>query len=83
MKNDDRVWLDFLTDMKDRKYKVKIYLKEKNQITQTDRQTGVDIIKLNNIMLSGHLDDFDGASIRLKNHTCLIERSSIMSIKPE
>lgn len=77
---DNKIWLEFLGDMKKQNKKVKIYLKEKNQISQIDNESGIEVIKLNNIMLQGFIDDFDASSIRLKNQVCLIERPSVMSI---
>lgn len=77
------VWTDYLQDKKNARQKVKVYLNEKNQTIQNDPKTGVEIIKLNNIMLGGHIDCFDEKSLRLKDKECLIERSSVMSIKSE
>lgn len=79
---DKSTWLTFLEDMLSQNKKVKIYLTKKNQVTQIDQDSGIEVIKSNNTMLQGYLADFDENSIRLKNQTCLIERPSVISIAP-
>jgi len=73
-------WSKFLADKKANNSRIKVYLTEKNQVVQHDRNQ-VEFVKTNNIMLSGFIDEFDETSLRLVDKECLIERGSIMSIK--
>ena len=74
------VWNEFLQQKKDNKERCKIYLNEKSTIFQYNKSGDVEQVKLNNIMLSGLIEDFDENTIKLKNKECLIERPNIMTI---
>jgi len=77
------VWTEFLQQKKDSGERCKIYLNEKSTIFQYDNSGNVEQVKLNNIMLSGVIDNFDESTVRLKNRECLIERPNIMTIKSD
>jgi len=80
--SEESTWSKFLADKQAKNSRIKVYLTEKNQVIQQDRNK-VEFVKTNNIMLSGFIDEFEETSIRLVDKECLIERGSIMSIKAD
>lgn len=68
-----RVWKEYLAEKKKLNEKIKVYLKSRTS----------SIKKVNSIMLSGFVNDFDEETLRLMDKECIIERSDVISIKPD
>lgn len=68
------IFTDYLEEKKDKREKVKVYLKSKT----TGKQNNV-----NSIMLTGFVHSVDEETLRLEHKECIVERNVIVSIKPD
>ncbi len=79
----EQTWCEYLQLKKDNNEKINVYLNEKTQIIKRDGDGEIEVVKTNNIMLSGFIETFDGKTLVLRDKECLIERTNVMTIKPE
>ena len=68
------IFVDYLTEKKDAGELILVYCKSKT----TGRQN-----RVNSLMLKGYVHSVDEDTLRLERQECIIERSDIISIKPE
>lgn len=67
------VYTDYLQEKQDNKERVNVYLKSKTSSKG----------KIVSRMLSGYIKAFDEVTLQLTEEECIIERSDIISIKPD
>ena len=73
---------EYLLRKKKNNEKIKVYLKATQQVKDKS-STGKKEDRINNVMLSGLIDDCDDDGLLLERQECYVPYHSILSIKPE
>ena len=79
----ESVYTKYLKEKQKSNERLKIYFKSKTESIKKDPRSGKVTTKINSIMLSGYIEEFDEEWIRLRSEESIIQVSDIISIKPD